>query len=170
MASGDPVGLIMEVMPPASSAAQPDARAGASSPAESVDVWDFDDTTDEYVDYKVWLTGYDGGGLTLRIAHMASSATSGNFVWQAAIRALPDDTEDLDTTAHTYAFNTVTAAVASAAGEIAYDSITFTNGADMDSWADGEVAIVRVGRKPSDTTNDTATGDAELLGIRIVET
>ena len=57
-------------------------------------------------------------------------------------------------------FNTV----ASASGELSYPTVTFTNGSDMDSWAEGEAAIVRIRRKHDDA-GDTASGDAELLGF-----
>ena len=44
-----------------------------------------------------------------------------------AFRSFEDDTEDLDTTAHTYDYNTVNiATLPTAVGEVSYDSITFT--------------------------------------------
>jgi hypothetical protein len=168
MASGDSVVEVLEIMPPGTVYATLDARVGGSTPAESVTVWDFDASTIEYLDFLCRLRGYDGGGLTFTITWMASSATSGVCRWGIAIRALPDDAEDVDA-AHTYDFNDVDATPASASGEVAYDTITFTNGADMDSWADGELAIVRVRRNASHA-NDTMSGDAELLSISAIET
>ena len=58
---------------------------------------------------------------------------------------------------------------ASASGELSYPTITFTDGADMDSWADGELAIVRVYRD-HDHGDDGMTGDAELWDLLGKET
>ena len=168
MASGQIVGFTLGEMPPGASAAALTARAGGSTPAESVLVWAFDAATAEYLDLKVMLDGYDGGGLTVTFAWMADPAPSGNVVWELAIRAIPDDAEDIDA-AHTYDYNAVTAGAPSAAGETAYDAITFTSGADMDNWADGQVAVVRV-RRNAASGSDTMAGDAQLWGLVIRET
>ena len=169
MASGNVVGLIYDVVPPATSYATPDTRAGGSSPAEAEPVWDFDDSSIEYLDFLCYLSpAYSGGGLTIVLPWKATSATSGAVVWCAAIRANPDDAEDIDA-AHTYDYNTVTDTCASASGETSYPAITFTSGADMDNLAAGETFILRIKR---DATNgsDTMTGDAELMTPIIKET
>ena len=168
MASGDPVVQVLRIMPPGASAATMDARAGGSTPAESVIVYDFDASSDEYMDWLCKLVGYDGGGLTFTLPWSASSATSGQVRWELAVRAMPDDTEDIDS-AHTYVFNGVSDTAPSASGELSYPTIAFTDGADMDSWADGELAIVRVHRD-YDHADDGMSGDAELLCISGVET
>lgn len=163
MSSGAPVVYVIDGSPPTTSYATTDTRVGGSSPAEAQQVLDFDASTIEYYDFKCVLRGYGGGGLTFTIAWQASSATSGVCRWGIAIRRLQDDTEDIDTS-QTYDYNDVDATAASASGETAYDTITFTNGADMDSWADGEVAIVRIRRNASHA-NDTMSGDAELVAL-----
>lgn len=163
MASGDPVVQILKVIPPGASAATMDARAGGSTPAENVMVWDFDASSDEYMDFLCALEGYDSGGLTFTLVWSASSATSGDVVWGVAVRRIADDAEDIDTS-HSYQFNTATDTAPSASGEVSYSTVTFTDGADMDSWADGELAIVRVYRD-ADNGSDTMAGDAELWGI-----
>lgn len=168
MASGDVVVAILEAAPPATSYATFDTRAGGSTPAESVPCYDFDASTDEYMDFPAFLKGYDGGGLTIRLAWAATSATSGVTRWGVAIRRFADDAEDIDTS-QTYDFNELDCTAASASGEVVYDNITFINGADMDSWADGEWGIIRVYRN-ADHANDTMTGDAELVGIIGYET
>lgn len=160
MASGDPVVQILAVIPPGASAATMDARAGGSTPAENVRVWDFDASSDEYMDFLCKLEGYGGGGLTFTLPWSASSATSGQVRWEIGIRRIQDDAEDIDG-AHTYQFNAVSDTAPSASGEISYPTITFTDGADMDSWADGELAIVRVHRD-YDHGDDGMSGDAEL--------
>lgn len=167
MASGDPVVQVLEVMPTATSAATRDIRVGGSTPAEHVLVWDFDDSSDEYMDLKCQLRGYDGGGLTFMLPWSASSATSGGVRWEVGIRRVQDDAEDIDG-AHSYDYNAVTDTAPSASGELSYPTVSFTDGADMDSWADGEVAIVRVHRD-YDHADDDMSGDAELWGLSGVE-
>ena len=163
MASGEPVVQILDVMPTATVYATMDTRAGGSTPAEAVMMWDFDTSTTEYVDFKCVLDGYDGGGLTFTIPYSASSATSGVCRWAIAIRAMVDDAEDIDG-AHTYDYNAVDDTTASATGELSYPTLAFTDGADMDSWANGQVAIVRI-RRDVASANDTMAGDAELWGL-----
>jgi hypothetical protein len=114
------------------------------------------------------LDGYDGGGLTITLVWSAASATTNVTRWGIGIRRVADDAEDIDGS-HTYDYNDVDDTTASASGEVSYPTITFTDGADMDSWADGEIAIVRVRRNASHA-NDNMTGDAELWGIAIRET
>lgn len=163
MASGKPIIDVIREMPPATLFATWDVRPGGSSPVEALQVLDFDATAIEYMDFLCRLSeDYAGGGLTLTLAWMATSATSGAVRWEAAVRRLVDDAEDIDG-AHTYDFNGVTATTASATGEQAYDAITFTDGADMDSWAAGEYAIVRIRRDPTNGGDDLV-GDSELIG------
>ena len=97
------------------------------------------------------------------LRYMMSSAVSGGVRLEAALRRLQDDAEDADSS-HTYDFNGVTDTVPNAAGEVGYANITFTDGADMDSVADGELFILRLRRKHDDAGDD-ATGDLELLGF-----
>lgn len=163
MASGDAVVQVLEIMAPGSLYATYDVRLGGSTPAESVLVLDFDPSAIEYTDFKCRLYGYAGGGLTFTLPWSATSATSGTTRWGVAIRAIPDDTEDIDSS-HTYDFNEVDDTAPSASGEVSYPTIAFTNGSDMDNWANGEVAIVRV-RRNATHGNDNMTGDAELWGL-----
>jgi hypothetical protein len=163
MASGDPVVQVLEIMTPGTTYAQVDIRPGGSSPTEQTVVWDFDTSTVEYLDFLCRLTKYAGGGLTFTLPWMASTATSNQVRWEIGIRAMPDDAEDMDAS-HTYDYNGVSDTCASASGEVSYPTITFTNGTDMDSWANDEMGIVRV-RRLTSHTDDTMTGDAELLGL-----
>jgi len=159
MASNDIVGMIYAVVPPATAYATPDARAGGSTPNESFPVWDFDDTTQEHLDVHCVLSPtYGGNGLTIRIYWSATSATTNNCVWNAAIRRINDDAEDIDTS-QTYDYNAVTALTANVSGEVAYDEITFTSGADMDSLAAGEQFVLRI-RRDASNASENMTGDA----------
>lgn len=163
MASGNPVVQVVNIMFPASTFPQMTVRAGGSTPAERNLVYAFDASTIEYLDFLCYLKGYAGGGLTFTLPWSAASATTGVTRWGIAIRRIQDDAEDTDTS-QTYDYNDVDDTTASASGELSYPTVTFTDGADMDSWADGELAIVRVRRNASHA-NDTMTGDAELWGL-----
>lgn len=162
MASGQIVAAVLRAIPPASSYATPDVRAGGSSPAERVPVWDFDDTSVEIMDFLCFLSPtYEGGGLTVVLPWSATTATSGAVVWGAAIRSFPDDTEDADVS-QTYDFNLSAAdTTATASGEVSYATLTFSDGVDMDSLVAGQVFILRVKRIPTDA-GDNMSGDAEL--------
>jgi hypothetical protein len=135
-------------------------RAGGSTPAEGVNVWAFDAATIWYLDFLCALRGYGGGGLTFTLPWTAASAITGVTRWGIAVRRLGAGLDDIDT-AHTYDFNVLDATAPATAGFLAYSTITFTNGADMDSWADGELAIVRV-RREANHANDTQAGNSEL--------
>lgn len=168
MASGNPVLKVLSVMPPNASFASETRILGASTPAESVRVWQFLDAAAAYLDFLVALKGYGGGGITLRLLTSAAAATN-NYVFQAAFRRLQDDAVDIDTTAFSYDFNTVTIAAPSAVGEQSYDNITFTDGADMDNFADNELAILRVLRDPANAS-DNLGNTAYLWGLFGYET
>lgn len=168
MASGKPCLLIHNVQPPATLFAVPDVRAGGSTPAEQAPIFKFDAATIWYMDFYCQLVNYDGGGITFSLPWSAASATSGVTRWGVAIRRVADDAEDVDAS-HTYDYNDVDDTAASASGEISVPTIAFTSGADMDSWANGEFAVVRV-RRNAAHANDTMTGNAELWGLACVET
>ena len=168
MASGQSVAIIYQVTPTSANYATMDTRLGGSTPGENVPVWDFDGATAEYLDfYGQMLSNYSGGGITLQLK-FSLTTTTGAVVWRAAFRRVADDAEDIDVS-QTYDFNTVTASAANVAGEVKYTSITFTDGADMDSVVAGDMFILRVGRDPVNA-GDTITSDAELHYIVVTET
>ena len=141
--------------PPATLAAVHAVIVGGSTPTETVPVFAFNDTTVEYMDFYGRLEGYDDGGLTLRISWSATSIT-GDVIWGAAVRRMVDDTEDVDTS-HTYVYNDTSALAApDPSHSVSEDSITFTNGTDMDSLVDTEAFILRVRRNTA--------GDADMSG------
>ena len=169
MATGEIVGYVTAVQPPAANFAAPGVRAGGSTPAELVPYHAFDDGTAEYLDIYFELHNYGGGGFTVKLRWMAASATTGAVVWGGAFRRIADDAEDVDD-AHTYDYNDASAATApTATGEFSYDNVTFTNGADSDSIANNESGVLRIRRNPADA-GDTMTGDAQLVAVVIEET
>ena len=164
MASGDTLAVFTPLanVPPATANATLDTRNGHP-------VLDFDATTDEQAVFGgVLPRNYGGGGVTVAIAWMATTATTGDVVWTAAFEAHADDAFDLDADGFAAA-NSATGTTASASGEVQYTDIAFTDGADMDSLAAGESYRLKITRD-ADNGSDTMTGDAELLRVEIRET
>jgi hypothetical protein len=170
MASGDTLAIFtpMDNSPPATLYATFDVVVGTSTPAESVPVLDFDDTTVEYADFYGYMPSmYGSGGVVVTFVWSAAQATNVG-AWAAAFRRVADDAEDLDTTAQTYAFNTTSDLTPpSVVGEVAYDTVSFTDGSDMDSVTAGDYFILRV-RRPA-PSGTKITGDQSLHMVIIRE-
>ena len=164
MASGDTLCVFFPAMsePPSSNYATFDTRNGTL-------VLDYDSSTAESVQFPGFLPRhYDSGGITATIGWAATTATSGNVVWSLAVASVGDDTDDLDDSLFATA-QTATVACASASGELSYDTIAFTDGAQMDSAAKGEYFRLKLERSAADSA-DTMAGDAELVFVEIKET
>jgi hypothetical protein len=129
-------------------------------------VLDFDDSDNESAQFSAVLQpGYDGGGLTVDIYWAATSATSGSVVWDVSFER---GTTDIDSDSYASA-NSATASTNGTSGIITKTTITFTDGAEMDSMAAGDFYRVRLGRHGSNGS-DTMSGDAEMLSITVRET
>ena len=167
MASGDTlvVFTVLHNEPPSSIFATLDTR-------NNIPVLDFDATTDEEAVFGGFLPdNYDGGGLTVTLVWMASTATSGNTVWSVQIERHSDDDVDLDSDSFAALNNGGQDLAPTVSGEVSYDDITFTDGADMDSLAKNESFRLKI-RRDADSTaaTDDMTGDAELLRVIVKET
>jgi hypothetical protein len=163
MASGDTLCVITPLSNEAPSAnfATFDTRNGHV-------VLDFDAGTDESAVFRGILpSGYGGGGITVTLIWAATSATSGNVVWNTSIERIEDEGTDIDADSFASA-NAATAAAPGTSGAAQYTVITHTSGAQMDSLAAGEMFRLKVTRD-ADNASDTMTGDAELLGVLIKE-
>ena len=135
-------------------------------------VLDFDDTTDESCEFAGFMPRSYAGttGITVTVGWMATTATTGTISLDVAFKSVTDDADDLDTKAFAAA-NNANPTTASATGEVDYVSITFTDGADMDSVAAGEYFRMKVARDADGTTStDNLSGDMELVFIEIKET
>jgi hypothetical protein len=133
-------------------------------------VLDFDATTDEEAVFRgVMPQHYAGGGVTLKIHFMATSATSGNGVWQAAFESLASQDADSDGFASFQSSGQV--AVNGTSGVESIATITFTDGAQMDSVAAGDEFRLKIRRDADNTSaTDDATGDLELTLVELRET
>lgn len=134
-------------------------------------VLDFDDSTDESVIFQGFMPrNYAGGGLTVTVGWMATSATTGTISLDVSFMSVSDDADDLDTKSFAAA-NNANPTTASASGEVDYATISFTDGADMDSVAAGEMFYLKVTRDADGTTStDNLSGDMELVFVEIKET
>ena len=135
--------------------------AGASN--HQIPVLTYDASTQEYMDFKCFMPAhYDGGGCTLTLVWSADqTATTDNVKWDAQFKRIQDDAESQDTAAYATE-QTVTAVEPTATGEVAYDDITFTDGAQMDSTAAGEGFYLRISRDSADAADTLETNDVEL--------
>ncbi len=133
-------------------------------------VLDFDASTDEAAVFKGILPShYSGGGITIKLHYAMTSATSGNIIWQTAIERIGDGQQAIDSDGFATANSSSATAVPATSGHVDILSIAHTSGAQMDSLAAGEGFRLKVNRD-ADNGSDTATGDAELFAIEIVET
>lgn len=130
-------------------------------------VLDFDESTNESAVFSnIMPQRYAGGGLTVYIHYSMTSATSGDVDWDVAFERVGDQALDIDSDSFAAVNSVDNTTVPGTSGLVDVVSITFTDGADMDSVAAGELFRVKVTR---DATSDTASGDAELHGIELRE-
>lgn len=165
MASGDTLCTFTPLsgIPPAANYATLDSR-------NSHVVADFDAATDETIYFEGFLPAhYDGGGLTVTIWGMLTSATSGSVRLEAAIER-HDTGTDLDSDSFASAKSAALTA-SGTSGAPSSAAISFASGAEMDSLAAGEHFRLLIRRDADGTTGtDDATGDFELLGVHVTET
>lgn len=163
MASGDPLVVFYPTDndPPASNPATPDTRNRHR-------VLDFDATTDESAVFTGFMPpNYGGGGVTVYIHYSMSTATSGDIDWDAQFERIGDQQQDVDSDSFAAVNSTNNTTVPGTSGLVDVVSITFTDGADMDSVGAEELFRLKIIR---DASADTATGDAELHLVYIEET
>ena len=127
----------------------------------AIAVLDFDASTAETVYFRgVVPSHYSGGGLTLDVYWMATSATTGDVKWEAAWEENDPNNNDLDADAFGTASN-VTTTTNGTSGKVTKSTITITH-ANMGSPAAGDPFRLRLKRLAADG-GDTMTGDAEFL-------
>lgn len=122
----------------------------------------FDDTVDEYARFTATMPkAWNGGVIEFEVLFKAATATTGNMVW--GVRGANPNI------GATLAVGFGAAGTATQAVPSTTDKYTSTGyGA---SFVPSGTLLGRLGlflevfRKPSDTTNDTATGDGHLIGV-----
>ncbi|WP_192243595.1 hypothetical protein [Mesorhizobium silamurunense] len=148
--------------PPTSNYATLDSRNGHPC-------LDFDATTQEAAIFTgVLPADYAGAGLTVSVWCALTSATSGTVGWLVSIERINASGHDIDGDSFS-ATQTITATtVPGTSGQVLKMSVNIGSGSspdDMDNLAAGEAFRLKIER---DVTNDTATGDAELLRVMMV--
>lgn len=110
---------------------------------------------------------YGGGGINVILMWRATSATTGNVRWQVAVERQND--EGLDTDADSFATAIeATAAAPGTSGMLQYTTVALSN-SEIDGLLVNERFRLKVTRESDDATNDTMTGDAELVHVYIRE-
>jgi hypothetical protein len=162
MASGDTLcTLIAQAgFPPAASYGTPDTR-------NATPVIDLG-SGESYLFGTILPRNYSGGGVTAYVHYALTSATTGNTKWTVAWERVGDSQQDLDADSFATGNATGDVAVPGTSGHVDVVSITFTDGAQMDSTAVGEFFRLKVTRTAASASD--ATGDAELVAVELKET
>lgn len=142
--------------PPATDYATFDVRA-------SQGCLDFDDTSEEAIYFTGLLPSVAkiASGITVRIVWRASTATSGQVRWGIQFQRLTE--ADIDSAI----FGTATTVDGTAAGTAGVPTVSEVVVTELDDLAAGELYRVKIYRDSTDTTNDTMTGDAELVAVEL---
>ena len=143
---------------------QPPATAFATfDTRNSIAVLDFDDgATNEATSFvSVIPEGANlTSGLKIRLHWMATSATTGVVRWGVQI-------ERGDTDLDADSFDTAVEANATTSATAGIPTVTEITTTNLDGLTAGDFFRLRVYRDSSDTTNDTMTGDAELIAVEV---
>jgi hypothetical protein len=133
-------------------------------------VLDFDATVNELAMFQSFMPRhYAGGGITVTVGVAASSATTNDMSWKIFFMSVTDDADDLDVKNFADPQSNQAVDAPSASGEVGVFTIGFTNGAQMDSIAAGEMFYMLLMRDAQDSTNDDMAGDAEFVFAEIQE-
>lgn len=143
----------------------------ADEPDDIVPVLDFDPgATNELASFGAFMPSQYAGttGLTVTLV-WCSEATTGNVKWDVAFKSYTDNVDSLVGKAYA-AVQSTTVATAGTARVVSYDSITFTDGAQIDSITAGEYFRMAVTRDSADAADTMNANDAELIAVYIKET
>jgi len=164
MASGDTLIIFMPYNnePPSSNYATLDTR-------NLHPCLDFDATTNESAVFSaVMPQSYAGTtGVTVYLHYAMTSATTNTVDWDVSFERIGDQQLDIDSDSFAAVNSVDDTTVPGTSGNVDVVSVAFTDGADMDSVAAGELFRIKVTR---DAASDDATGDAELYAVEIRET
>lgn len=111
---------------------------------------------------------YGGGGVTAYVHYAMTSATANRVVWGLAFERIGDGQQDLDTDGFA-AEQIASGTVPGTAGHVDILPAVFTDGAQVDSIAVGEMFRIYI-KRMANHSHDDSTGDAELIGLELKET
>ena len=141
---------------------QPPATAFATlDTRNSVAVLDFDDTTDESAVFVGVIpeAASLGSGLKIRLHWAATTATSGDCIWDVSLERM---TTDIDSDS----FDTIASATATTNGTSGILTVTEITLTTIDSVTAGDGYRLKVTRD-ADNASDTMSGDAELVVVEV---
>lgn len=105
------------------------------------------------------------GSLTAVISYIMVSAVANLVEFEVSLEAVTDgDSLDLDAAESFDTVNSQSVTVPETAGFMSQISVTLTN---ADSIAAGDYFRLKVSRDADDATNDTATGDCQVLAVEL---
>lgn len=149
--------------PPSSNPATLDLRAGHP-------VLEFDAATDESAVFSgVMPRHYSAGGVTVKLHVSADGITTGNYIFDVSFERIGDGQQDVDSDGFAAVQSLAATAVPATDGHVDIVSIPFTNGAQMDSIAVGELFRIKVTRD-ANNGSDTAAADIQLHAVELIET
>jgi len=147
----------------------PAANAMTFDTRNSHPVLDADATTNESAVFSAVMPQHYAGttGVTVYIHYSMSTATADTVDWDAAFERIGDQQLDIDGDSFAAVQSVDNTTVPGTSGLVDVVSIAFTDGAQMDSVAVGELFRLKITR---DAASDDAAGDAELHAVEIRET
>ena len=123
----------------------------------------FDASTDQSATWQFCMPDYGGSVFNIEILYSMASATANAVVWDVSVMAVtPGDSADIVTESFD-TVNSVTSTVPGTAGYLKVETITLTN---QDSVAAGDFVKIKINRD-ANNGSDTATGDAEIVAIKL---
>ena len=129
------------------------------------------DFCDDDFEYATWSAimprHYDQSGITVLIHWTHLTATEGDVDWDVAFERIGDQIQDIYYTSFAAYKSADNNTVPGTTGLVDVVSLEFSDGAEIDSIAAGELFRVRIRR---DGVSDTAVGDAQLLMVELKET
>lgn len=129
---------------------------------------DFDKATNETAIFtSVMPRNYAGGGVTVYLHYAMTTVEALTVDWDVAFERIGDQQLDIDGDSFAAVNSVDDTTVPGTTGLIDVVSVAFTDGADMDSVAAGELFRLSVTR---DAASDDADNDAELYAVEIKET
>jgi hypothetical protein len=139
----------------------PAANFATLDTSNSIPVLDFDDTTQEYMNFGFIMPEAVslGSGLKIRIHWMATSATTGNCGWVAKIERGNTNIGTADS------FDTIAAVTTATDGTIRTPTVTEITITTIDSAVAGDYVRLNVSRDPA--ASGDLTGDAELIAVEV---
>lgn len=126
----------------------------------------FDTTNEEWCTWQFTMPADYASGLTANVMYKMASATSGGVAWDVRVSAITSgDATDMDAAVFDSA-NVGTGTVSGTAGRPLVITFSVTN---ANSVAAGDIVVIRLARAVANGS-DTATGDAEFVGLTLTYT